>query len=343
MFILTSDIRIGDYRAIKPNRVEWKSSVGTFTDTCTITLPLAPFTRRTQTTTEQTDGVAEMTQGSRIADFKQVPFHRGDKVFVSLGYDGRNVEVFRGYVLRINYTDQLIIECDGYSYPLRDLYFSRSYQTTTLRKILQDLTTGTDIRLSPAIADIPLQNVWFKNATGLKVLEWVRKELCCQVWFDGEYLYAGASKFVCPDPTRTASDIRLQIGYNVVSADDLKKQEAQEVQINIVVKDTQGQIKRTKSESKKYSNIKEIKVRPGLPQSFLQQAVRELQADQDYRGYEGSITCFGEPHIFKSDKLIIADNRFPERSGNYFAESVEGEYGENGIRQTIKMKHYGNG
>ena len=142
-----------------------------------------------------------------------------------------------------------------------------------------------------------------------------------------------------PNPTRTTSDIRLQIGYNVVSADDLKKQEAQEVQINIVVKDTQGQVKRTKSESRKYSNIKEVKVRPGLPQSFLQQAVRELQADQDYRGYEGCITCFGEPHIFKSDKLIITDNRFPERSGNYFAESVEGEYGENGIRQTIKMKH----
>lgn len=343
MFILTSDIRIGNYRAIKPNGVVWKSSVSNFADTCTITLPLASFVRRTQPMTEQVDGVVEMAAGNSVAQFKQMPFRRGDKVIIALGYDGRNVEVFRGYVLRINYADQLVIECDGYSYPLRDLYFSRSYQTTTLRRILQDLTAGTDIRLSPAIADIPLQNVWFKNATGLKVLEWVRKELCCQVWFDGEYLYAGASKFVRPNPTRNTSDICLRIGYNVVSADDLKKQEAQEVQINIVVKDTQGQVKRTKPESKKYSNIKEIKVRPGLPESFLRQAVKELQADQDYQGYEGSITCFGEPHIFKSDKLTITDNRFPERSGDYFAESVEGEYGENGIRQTIKMKHYGNG
>lgn len=342
MFTLTSDIHIGDYRAVKPSRIEWHTAVGDLTDTCTITLPLAPFTRQTQPDTLLADAIAHTAPGNAVSRFRQQPFRRGDKVFVYLGYDGRNVEVFRGFVLRINYADQLIIECEGYAFPLRDRYFNRSYAATTLRQLLADLTLGTDIRLSPAIDDIPLQNVWFKNAPALKVLEWMRKELCCQVFFDGDYLYAGASRFVQANPTRTHDDIRLRIGYNVVNADDLKKQQAQEVQINIVVKDPQGQVRRTKSESQKYSNVKEVKVRPGLPQDFLQRAVSELQAEQDYQGYQGAVTCFGEPHIFKADRITITDNRFPERSGYYFADSVDGEYGDGGIRQTIKMKHYGN-
>lgn len=48
MFTLTSDIHIGDFRAVKPSRIEWHTAVGDLTDTCTITLPLAPFTRQTQ-------------------------------------------------------------------------------------------------------------------------------------------------------------------------------------------------------------------------------------------------------------------------------------------------------
>ena len=340
MFTLTSDIQIGQYK-VKPSTVSWRSSTGSFTDTCQITLPLSPFVHRLQHMTEHGDGVAETETGTLVQNFKEMPFQREDHVVVCLGYNGRNEEVFRGFVQAINYTDQLIVECEGYSHPLRNKYFSKSYRKTTLRKLLSDLIDGTGIQLSPACDDIPLQSVWFKNATGHKVLEWVQKELCCRVWFDGQYLYAGASKFVSPNPDRPASATDIRIGWNTVSADDLKKQQAEEVEINIVEKDTQGTTKKTKAESRKYSNVKEVKVRAGLPKSFLQKDVQELQQEKDVEGYEGSIVLFGEPHVWKSDKLAVTDARFPERSGTYFAESIEGEYGESGMRRTVKLRYYG--
>ena len=340
MFVMTSDIVIGGYR-VKPNHVVWKSATGNFTDTCSITLPLSPFVKRSQSMTEHSDGIAETESGVKVSNLKQMPFKKGDRVTVKLGYDKRNQEVFKGFVLRINYTDKLILECEGYSYQLRELYFNKSYQTTTLKKLLMDLISGTDIKLSPSTDDVPLSNVWFKNATGLKVLEWVQKELCCCVWFDGEYLYAGASKYVESNPTRKTQDVKLKVGWNVISADDLKKQVAEEVEINIVEKDAAGTTKKTKPESKKYSNVKEVKVRAGLPSSFLKKAVKELQQDKDYEGYEGSVTIFGEPHVWKSDKVILTDDKFPERSGNYFVSQLEGEFGEGGFRRKLKLKYYG--
>lgn len=340
MFVMTSDILIGNYR-VKPNSVSWKSGTDNFTDTCTIVLPLSPFVKRKQTMTEHSDGVAETSSGMKVNNIKEMPFKRGDKVYVNLGYGKKQKEVFRGFVLRINFGEQLSLECEGYSYQLREKYFSKSYKTTTLKKILSDLVVGSDIKLSPSINDVPLTNVWFKNATGLKVLEWVQKELCCRVWFDGEYLYAGASKYAEVNPTRKTQNVKLKVGWNVISADDLKKQVAEEVEINIVAKDAAGTTKKTKPESKKYSNVKEVKVRAGLPSSFLKKAVKELQQEKDYEGYEGTITIFGEPHTWKSDRVTLSDDRFPERSGNYFVDQVDGEFGEGGFRRKLKLKYYG--
>ena len=340
MFVMRSDIVIGNYR-VKPNSVTWKSGTDNFTDTCTIVLPLSPFVKREQAITEHGDGVAETASGVKVNNLKQMPFKKGDKVQVKLGYGKKLEEVFRGFVLRINFGEQLSLECEGYSYQLREKYFSKSYQKTTLKNILTDLVSGTDIKLSPSIDTVPLDNVWFKNATGLKVLEWVQKELCCRVWFDGEYLYAGASKYAEVNPTRKTQNVKLKVGWNVISADDLKKQVAEEVEINIVEKDAAGTTKKTKPESKKYSNVKEVKVRAGLPASFLKKAVKELQEEKDYEGYEGSITIFGEPHVWKSDSISLSDDKFPERSGNYFVEQLDGEFGEGGFRRKLKLKYYG--
>ena len=340
MFTLTSDIQIGQYK-VKPSAVEWKAGTGTFTDTCRIVLPLSPFVKHELPMTEHVNGIAETASGVAMRNFNEAPFRKGDKVIVRLGYNGRNEEVFRGFVNVLNYADQMTVECEGYSHQLRTKYFSKSYKATTLKKLLTDLISGTDIKLSPLCDDIPLQEVWFKNATGHKVLEWVQKELCCRVWFDGEYLYTGASKYVNPNPTRQTKDVKVKIGWNTVSADDLKKQIAEEVEINIVEKDAAGTTKKTKPESKKYSNVKEVKVRAGLPASFLHKAVKELQQEKDCEGYEGSIVLFGEPHVWKGDKVTVSDERVPERSGNYFAEEIEGSYGEGGLRQKVKLRYYG--
>ena len=342
MFYMTSDIRIGQYSGVKANSVTWRSSTGNYIDTCSITLPLSPYMKKQGSKTMQNTGIMTSTTGAPIKRIDTFPFKKGDKVQVNLGYSNRNELVFEGFIRKINFQDNLILECEGYASQLRDQYFSKSYQKTTLKQILMDLTNGTDIVLSSRIDDVPLTNVWFKNCEKLKVLEWVQKELCCKVFFDGSYLYAGVSKFVYADPKRSQAPVKLRVGYNIINAHELMLQESENVQINIVEKDSAGTTKKTKSESKKYSNIKEVKARQGLPSSFLKRIADELQGEADYSNYSGNIECFLEPHIFKGDKIQLDDSRYPERAGVYFAEEIEGSFGTQGGRRNIKIRRYGN-
>lgn len=323
MFIMTSDIQI-DGRSIKPNSVKWKCSVSDFTDTCTITLPLSIYTKTNGVTTDSSEKAPEIV------------FKEGMRVEVSLGYDGKNTPRFRGFISRVNYTTPLTIDCEGFSYPLRKVRFNRSYKTTTAKQILQDLTAGTGIVLSKDIPSIPLKNVWFKDCPGVKVLEWFQKECLCAVFFDFDTLYIGASKF----GIRKKSE-QLRLGWNTVEDKELKKSTSDNaVQINIVEKDAAGIIKKTKSEQRKYMSTKEVKCRAGLPADYLKKVAQEMQTTENYKGYQGGVTCFLVPSFEKSMVAEISDKRFPDRNGKYFVEAIEGSYSSSGGRQKLTLKHY---
>ncbi len=325
MFIMTSDIIIGQYSAIKPYGVKWKCSVRSFVDTCSIVLPLASYLKSNIATTEE------------VSPAKDVVFAVGDAVDVKLGYDGNNTRRFQGFVKRINYATPLELECEGYSYCLTKTMFTHSYQSTTAKAILEDLVKGTAIKLSDAIPDIPLKNVTFKNSPGLKVLEWFQKECLLAVYFDFDTLYVGASKY----GIRKAAE-KLLLGWNTVEDKELKRSTDQtEVLINLVEKNASGEVKRTKSEQTKYSQTKEVKVRTGLDDSILKAIANELQENENFKGYKGAVTCFLDPHFEKGMVADIADNRFPERAGKYFVEGIDGSFDQSGGRQKLNLIYYG--
>lgn len=320
MFYLTSDIEIGSEK-VKANKVVWKTEVGSFTDTCTITLPRTKYLRSEKITTDEND------ENKKVYAFKE-----NDKVSVKLGYDGRNQLRFMGFVKRINMGIPVEIECEGYSYQLYDIVFSRTYAKVSVKELLQDLTSGTDIILSKEIPDIPLSNVRFKEATGIQVLEWLTKECKLAVYFNFNELYVGTMF------GKKQEEIKISLGWNSVKDDGLKKRQVDKnLKIVIKEKNNQGEVKKTKADEKKYSNEKAIKVKAGIPAEFLKQIAERLQTKENYKGYEGDITIFLEPYAQKGMVCEIIDNVFSERQGRYFIDAVGGEFGENGGRQTIKL------
>ena len=334
MFVMTSDIRIGNFAAIRPSEVEWRCSVSDFTDTCTVRLPLSTHVLATQPPTPVD---VLMTRGTVVRqEVQRCEFAKGDRVSVRLGYDGNNREVFRGFVHRVNFGAMLELECEGYSWQLRDRSITKSYRRTTARQMLRDLVAGTDIRLSDRIDDIPLENVTLQNANGLKVLEWFQKECCCRVFFDFDTLYVGASQYALQKP-----EVRLRLGWNTVEDRELKKNMGEDVVINIVSKDSTGRVSRLAPSGRAAADVKEVKARAGLPGDFLRRALDEMQQDEDARGYEGTVVLFLAPHVEKGYVVQVEDARFPERTGRYFVEEVGGSFGSDGGRQTIKLKNYG--
>ncbi len=324
MFLMSSDITI-DGTSVKPTSVEWKCSVSDFTDTCSITLPLSLYTKTSGTTTETQETI------------RDVVFKEGMKVEVSLGYDGANTRRFAGFVSRIDRTAPLRLECEGYSWQLRKVRLTKSYESTNAKQILQDLISDTDIKLHESIPNIELKNVWFRDASGIQVLEWFQKECLCAVFFDFDTLYVGANKFGIDKKAE-----KLKLGWNTVQDNELQKSTSEKnVQINIVEKDTAGEVKRTKSEEKKYSSTKDVQARAGLPADFLREVAAQMQTDENYQGYQGRVTCFLVPSFEKSMVADITDERFTDRAGKYFVETVEGSYSSSGGRQTLTIKNYG--
>lgn len=322
MFHLSSNITIGTY-TVKPTKANWKTDVNSFTDTCTIELPRITYLKTTKNSTQDQQDANEK---------KEYLFKENDKVSVMLGYDGNVTKRFEGFIKRINMAMPVQLECEGYSYLLYDIIFSKSYATTTVKALLTDLTKGTDIILSSEMPNIPLKNVRFKNATGIQVLEWLQKECKLAVYFNFNELYAGTVF------GKTQATVDFQLGWNTVKEDDFKKRQVdKKVKIVINEKNDKGEVKKTKSNLEKYSNEKTVKIKAGIPSDLLKQIANRLQTKSNYKGYEGSITAFLEPMANKGMVANIIDKQYTDRTGRYFIESVSGEYGTSGGRQTIQL------
>jgi hypothetical protein len=322
MFHLSSEINIGNLKKLNPSAVKWRCSVSNFTDTCTISIPLRPYVKNDSQ--------------------NKTAFQEGDKVEVRLGYNDRNKLVFKGFIRRVNFAKPLMLDCEGYSYPLKDIVFTKSYVKTTIKQILSDLTKDTGILLSQMIPDVTLKNVTFSKTPGLKVLEWFKKECACTVFFDFDYLYVGASKFAIQKKTE-----KLLIGWNTVEEKELKKDISDiEIQINITEKSDDGSHKNTLGKVNKkngkwiYTTTKQVKVRSGLPESFRREIAKELAALENFSGYKGNVMAFLEPHFEKSMVAEIIDKDYPDRNGKYFIEQVDGAYGVGGGRQKLTLRYY---
>lgn len=333
MFVMTSDIRIGKYR-VKPNAAKWRSSVLSIVETAIISLPRVSYMKYTQQTTD--DNTVTLGSIDKVPDNGLV-FDEGNKVSLSLGYDGVNKQRFMGFVKRINQADKLEIECEGYSYQLPKV-FNKSYATTTVKDILKDLIKDTDIQIAEQTADVKVSAVRFKNASGLQVLEWMQKELHLAVYFDFNQIYVGT---LYGKRKRTK---KICLGWNTVSDKDFKKRKTDKnVLIQLVSKDSKGSVKKMKSDEKRYSQTKEVKIKSGLEVAIMKQIANDLQSRENYQGYQGSLLCFLEPDLQKSDVVEISDLRLPERSGNFFVETIEGSFDSNGGRQNITLNYFGYG
>jgi len=326
MLILTSNISIEDVENIQASKVTWKSEVGSFIDSCTIELPRISYLKNDKAQTQDLN--QERTSSERMG----YAFKEGDKVSVSLGYNKVNKKRFEGFVKRVNMGIPVKIECEGYGYQLYETMFSESYTSVTVRKLLEDLTKKTNIVVSDKIPDIPLKNVRFKNVNGIKVLEWLKDECKLAVYFNMNELFVGTLY------GKVEERIKARIGWNTVKDDEFQQKKVDKsTRIVIKEKNDKGEVNKTKSDQKKSTSEKSLKVKAGIPDQFLKQIANRLQTKENYKGYEGNITLFLEPYAVKGMVLELEGGMYPDKTGEYFIESVSGEFGASGGRQTVTL------
>ncbi len=256
-------------------------------------------------------------------------FSEGMPVTIELGYDNNLVKEFKGFVSRINFTTPCEIECEGYSYILRGKTYLNVFKNTTLKAILQKLIEGTDIALSPGIADMIVQKLNINGKTGTEALQQIKKELLVDIFFTENELYAGLVY------TQEKGTTRYQLGRNVIKDGNLKLHQAKNQEVIIKVKGQKTDGERVTASFGEKGEIKQVSTQSVTDAATLKAIAENEHRKISYDGYEGKITAFLHPYCQPGFSAVVIDKRFTERGGVYLADSTEVVYGTRGARRIV--------
>lgn len=317
MYILDSKAEIGDYVFNSIHEVEITKSVEEMSDTAVIKLPTRFKVRQ--------NGEQKFTEDA---------IKIGDKVKITLAYEGvySGVE-FTGFVKKISPKIPLEIHCEDALWLLRRKNITKSWESTTMKEILQEVVKDTNVELADNIPEVHLDKWIIKGANGAQVLESFKKDLLMSVFIDDSgKLYCGLQQL-----TNIGQTVVYDLNYNLVENNlEFKSKDDRKIKIKYtyIGKDNKRQsieVGDPDGEQRTYhtSVISDTK-------KLEEMAKAEIEKLK-YDGFEGDITSFLIPFATRGMKAKILDNEHPNREGNYFIKKVVITFGTGGARRKITI------
>lgn len=332
MFQMTADIVVELQKQIgnngkpvsvrfKANTINWNVSIDNLCDSASFIIPaLCRMTDKNQS-----------YKNIQSANSGEI-FSVGDKVSIYAGYDGKNDLQFQGFIVKIDFTVPLKVQCEGYSYQLKSQYYTKTFGKTTVRQVLNYILRGTDITLSEKMSgEIDFEAFPFKNKSGIQILEFLKEKYLLTVFFEYNKLYVGWLATYKP------ITVKHRLNWNVIKSDDLNFSSYTGSIVNIEVQSRKstGELVKIKSNNiTKAGSTKKLKVFL-TNEMQMQIAANEAQEVHNKKGYSGSMLTFLKPFVRPGMTTQIIDTKYQERNGSYLIESVEGSFSPTGGRQKI--------
>lgn len=313
MLKLTSDIQIGPYKFAGVHEVEVDSSWENQTDTCKIVFP-----RKVS------------WKGKALATGSDPLLQRKMPVSVKIGYDGENVEVFKGYVRDVSGEIPVRVECEDAMYLLKTGEVTKSYRSVTISQLMKDVVGDRVPYKVNAETDIGQFRI--SKATPAKVLGYLRENYLIRSWCRGGVLHVGLAYLVEQQRERSIRFDRNVIDHN------LEYRQKEDVRLSlkaVIVKPGNGSetVEEGDPDGEKHT-FHYYNVSVSEAKKLLQRETERLR----YTGYRGSFTTFGKPDIRHGDIVNLSDPIFPERSGKYLVKRVRTTFGMNGYRQEVELE-----
>lgn len=262
-------------------------------------------------------------------------FKEGDGIEIKLGHDGKLNSEFKGFIRRVNLTDPVTVECEGYSWQLRRKAPVKSWKTVKLKEVLQTLIEGTDITIHPDTPEVTLAPFYMgaKNEDALEVLEELKKTEALTAYFiDGNQLFVGQELTATTD-----KQVIHKLGYNTLDEDELKYRSKDEVKIHVSItyRDAKGKLHHTTAGER---GGLEIKYNYGMltAEQAKTSALREAEK-KSYEGYEGKLIATWVPYCQPgwADKLL--DPQYKEREQTVIVETVECKLDDRGDWRILEL------
>lgn len=311
MLKMNHELTIGNYTIKGLSAVEIKSSWEDMTDMCKITIPKKL-----------------KWKGQPIAWSENPIFKKEDLVTLSLGYDDRLHEVFKGYLTAIHTDRPIILDCQDEMLMLKKNNFQNTYRNVTLSQLLADMLKPIGVKYE-VVADYDFGKLRIDNASIAKVLSDLRKDYFLKFFFRDGIFYAGL-----PYVAKLQSRHVIRFNRHVVE-ENLEYVRKDDVKINLkcVILYPNGKTKSfevgdSEGETRTFHKY-------DIPVEEMKR-LAEIEIERlRYDGYRGSLTVFGEPHIKHGDIVQFINDEEPERTGEYLIKRVDVTFSESGYRQII--------
>jgi len=115
-------------------------------------------------------------------------FRRGDALTISFGYDGKNIEEFKGYISDVSADIPVVIKFEDEMYNIKKLPVNFSAANTTLENLLRAIIPDYDIN---ALEGVQLGGVRLPKTTVGPVLDKLQSEWGLYTYMKGQQVVSG--------------------------------------------------------------------------------------------------------------------------------------------------------
>ena len=313
MYVLTSNLQIGNVNFDSVHSVEIERSIHQLGDKATIMIPVTSLL----TQAGETSTLVETAKQFKV----------GDRVIVELGYDKDNKKEFVGYVKSINLRTPIEIVCEDEFYQLRKKSTTLSGKTTLVDIVSKlGLTAGR-------VEGLSLRNFVCENMTYFEIISKLAQDYGLLMWFDleGKFNATSIGKVV-------GETVKYALRENVINDNSLQYRKKEDVKLKVDAicdKKDGTEIKATiGDDGGAYETIYFYNVEDESELKTL--AEQELQK-RSYDGYDGEIETFLQPYCRPCDIAEITDKTYTDRSGSYLITGVRTTFGSGGGRRNVTI------
>lgn len=255
----------------------------------------------------------------------------GDEVKIELGYGDDLYPEFEGYIVSVSRGIPVTIRCEDEMYKLKRKTVSYSAPNVKLKKILQDIAKGYDVKTD---FDVELGAVRYSNKTVAQILDDIRKKTNLYCYFIGKTLYCGN---VYTEKAQSEK-VKVELEKNAVSQ-DLNETNGESLVKAISIGPNGKKLEASAgTEGGEVYNLTYNERAQKVTVAELKKFASDFYEGLKKQRYKGGVELFGVPVVHHGMVVELSSIITPEMDGSYYVEKVTKEFSDNSTyRQKIEF------
>ncbi len=310
MEVLICDIKIGNLNFDFVHSLSVESSWKNLTQKATIVIP-----------------AALKVDSNKLKD--AIP--KGSEVTIKVGYESTGLtEIFSGFVSRVHPKVPIEIECEDLMWKLKQIQITENAKNETIQSYLEKV-----LPYDVDCFDVALPKFVVNKLTGAQLLDQLKKDYGFPIFVRNGKIVVG--KQYDPENQSTHRFI-IEGGGNTnvkdhsleyTSKDDIKLKVtaisnlSNGDKIEVTIGDSDGEERTLNFFDLQKADLENI-------------ATKEMERLR-YDGFRGDFKAFGAPLVFHGDKCELSNPQESDKTGTYWIDAVNYDFGVDGFEQTIKL------